>query len=466
MAAATSTNPAAKADQMRARRTRAMLEGPIGPTLARLAAPNVLAMVVQAVVSIAEGVFASRLGLEALAGLALVFPLVMLTQMLSAGAMGGAISAAVARALGAGEPQRASGTAMTAWVIAAICALGFMAVMVLFGRALFGLLDSEGAAVTEAMRYGAVFFPGCIVVWLCHATLSVIRGTGGMGYASVALLAVSLVSIPLSGALALGWGGLPALGMAGLAWGTVLAHAVVGLVATGYVLAGRVGLSLRGARVRGAMFVDILRVGFIASLNAMLTVVTIVLMVGAVGRHGADALAGYGLGARLEFLMIPVVFGIGAAMTAMVGANIGAGQPRRAKAIAWAGSLAAAVIVGAIGAAVALWPGLWLGLFLGPEQAGAWAVGQAYFRTVAPFYGFFAIGLAMYFASQGAGQMMLPFIGSVLRLAVAFGGVLILAQVTDWGVQGVFRAIAAGMGVYGGFIAVALWRVRWGETKG
>lgn len=70
-------------------RTRAMLEGPIGPTLAVLAGPNVLAMIVQAFMSIAEGFFASTLGVEALAGLALVFPLVMLTQMLAAGAMGG-----------------------------------------------------------------------------------------------------------------------------------------------------------------------------------------------------------------------------------------------------------------------------------------------------------------------------------------------------------------------------------------
>ena len=234
------------------------------------------------------------------------------------------------------------------------------------------------------------------------------------------------------------------------------------MVAIAHVLGGRAGLSLRGARVRVAMFVDILRVGFIASLNAILTVLTIVLMVGAVGRHGADALAGYGLGARLEFLMIPVVFGIGAAMTAMVGANIGAGQPRRAKAIAWTGSLAAAAIVGTIGMIVTLRPGLWLGIFLGPEETGAWAAGQGYFHTVAPFYAFFAIGLAMYFASQGAGRMMVPFIGSVLRICVAFGGVLLLAQVTDWGVNGVFRSIAAGMLVYGGFITVALWRVRWG----
>ncbi len=98
----------AAATQARATRTRALLEAPIAPTLAKLAAPNVLAMFVQTVQSISEAYFASLLGVTALAGLALVFPLVMLTQMLSAGAIGGAISAAVARALGAQDSARAA----------------------------------------------------------------------------------------------------------------------------------------------------------------------------------------------------------------------------------------------------------------------------------------------------------------------------------------------------------------------
>lgn len=446
----------------RAARTQAMLDGPIGPTLARLAAPNVLAMVVQALMSIAEGVFASRLGVEALAGLALVFPLVMLTQMLSAGAMGGAISSAVARALGAGDAARASGVVLAAWILAVGFALASMLLMAVFGRTVFELLGGVGDPADSALSYAAVFFPGCLTIWICHATLSVARGTGGMMFASLSLLCVSLLTIPLAGAFALGWFGLPALGMAGLALGTVLAHGFAGALALGYLLTGRAGLSLRGARVSLSIFRDILHVGGIASVNSVLTVLTIVLMVGAVGQYGEAALAGYGLGARLEFLMIPIVFGIGAAMTAMVGANIGAAQAERAMKVAWTGSLAAAAIVGLIGAVIALAPDLWLRLFLSPDESEPLAAGRAYFRTVAPFYGFFAIGLALYFASQGAGRMLWPFLGGVVRLSVAFGGALVLTATTDWGVASVFIAIAAGMFVYGVFIVMALRRTNWG----
>lgn len=442
-------------------RTRAMLEAPIGPTLARFAAPNILAMLVQALMSIAEGVFASRLGGPALAGLALVFPLVMLTQMLSAGAIGGAISSAIARALGANAIGRAGGVVLAAWVIAIAFALASMILMTAFGRPIFELLGGSGPAADAAMAYALVFFPGCVTIWLCNATVSAIRGTGGMMFASIVLLLVSLLTIPLAGTFALGWGGAPSLGMAGLALGSVTAHAFGAVLAIGYLLSGRAGITVRGARLVAELFSDIMRVGGIAAINSALTILTIVLMVGAVGRYGADALAGYGLGARLEFLMIPIVFGIGAAMTAMVGANIGAGQTARAMKVAWTGSMAAALIVGAIGAVVAIAPDLWLRIFLSPADTGPLAAGRAYFHIVGPFYGFFAIGLALYFASQGAGRMMWPFLGGVARIVVAFGGSIALASVMKPGVETVYIAIAAGMCIYGLFIVIALLRTGW-----
>ena len=453
-------DPAARA---RAARTHALLSAPIGPTLAKLAAPNILAMVVQAAQSIAEAYFASRIGVTALAGLALVFPLVMLTQMLSAGAMGGAISASVARALGAANPARAATLTLTAWLLAVGFALVMAVIMLLFGPAIFGTLGGGPESVAAAVTYAAVFFPGCIAIWMCHASLSVIRGTGDMGMPSLLLLLVSTVSIPLAGGFALGWGPLPALGMAGLPLGLIVAYGVGALVAVGYIAAGRTGLAFKGAvgRIDGGMVRDIMSVGAMASVNTVLTVLTIVLMVGMVGRHGEGALAGYGLGARLEFLMIPVIFGIGAAMTSMVGANIGAGDKARALRVAWTGSLAGAVIVGVIGLVLALFPDLWLGIFLEPTNTEALIAGRAYFHIVAPFYAFFGLGLALYFASQGAGRMLWPVIGSFSRIGVAIGGALLLTSVTTLGVNAVFVAIGCAMFVYGSVIGLAVWRGRW-----
>ncbi len=390
----------------------------------------------------------------------------MLTQMLSGGAMGGAISSAVARALGSGSEARAERLILHAAVIA-VTAAGLTAVlMALFGEALFAALGGEGAALAAALAYAAVFFPGCFAHWLCNSLLSAIRGTGNMAAPSLILFLAALGSIPLAGALSLGWGPFPALGMAGLAAGQVTSYTIGMLAAGVYLAGGRAGISLRGAwgRLSGALFLDILRVGLIASFSAIQTVVTIVVMVGLVGRFGEPALAGYGLGARLEFLMVPVVFGIGAAMTAMVGANIGAGRRGRALRVAWTGSLAAAVIVGSIGGTFALFPDLWLGLFLDPADEAARAAGRAYFATVGPFYGFFALGLALYFASQGAGRVLWPVLGGFLRMGVAVGGGFLLVEGFGAGLGGVFAAVAAGMLSYGILTAAAIRLGAWGRN--
>jgi len=460
--AAVSASPrAVAAASARAARTRLLLEAPIGRTLARLAAPNVLAMLVSAAVSIAEAAFAGMLGVPALAGLALVFPLVMLTQMLSAGAMGGAISSAVARALGAGAPERAGRMIVAAWIIALVAAAGSALLIVAFGAAIFGALGGGTQAVDAALAYAFVYFPGCIAIWLCNATLSVIRGSGNMSVPSLIQLGLSLLTIPLAGAMALGWGPFPALGMAGLAAGQVIAFCVGALAAFAHVGAGHTGLTPVLAGLARRHFADILRVGLIASANAVQTVLTVVIMVALVGRHGQAALAGYGLGARLEFMMVPVVFGIGAAMTAMVGANIGAGDRARALQVGWVGSFAAAAIVGAIGLFFAAFPDLWLRIFLAADQTAALDAGRSYFGTVAPFYAFFALGLALYFASQGAGRMIWPVSASVVRMAVAIGGALLLTAATDLGLTGVFIAIAAGIFAYGTISAVAVRLTGW-----
>lgn len=454
------------AERARASRTRLLLEAPIAPTLAKLAAPNVIAMFVQAAQGIAEAYFASRMGVTALAGLALVFPLVMLTQMLSAGAIGGAISASVARALGASDPARAATLTIAAWIIAACLALAMALLVTLFGPRFFELLGGGSEAIAAATTYALVFFPGCIAIWLCNASLSVIRGTGDMRIPALILLLVSLLSILLAGGLALGWGPLPALGMAGLALGPILAFAVGGSLAIGYIALGRAGLAFRGAigRLNAEMFRDILKVGALASVNTVLTTATIIMMTGFVGRFGEAALAGYGLGARLEFMMIPVIFGIGAAMTAMVGANIGAGRIDRALRVAWTGSCAAAGIVGGIGLLLAIQPDLWLRLFLEPSNTAALEAGRSYFRIVGPFYGFFGLGLALYFASQGAGRMVWPVISSLGRMAVALAGALILTGQTDLGVTGIFAAIGGAMLVYGAIIALAVRFGGWTEA--
>ena len=130
---------------------------------------------------------------------------------------------------------------------------------------------------------------------------------------------------------------------------------------------------------------------------------------------GPDAVAGYGTGARLEYLLIPLVFGLGAPLVALVGTNIGAGQRERALRIALTGGALAFALTEAIGVAAAIWPQAWLGLF--GNDPRMLAAGAAYLRAVGPAYGFFGLGLSLYFASQGAGRLFWPLLPGFLRMA-------------------------------------------------
>src|SRR5947209_1176245 len=228
-----------------------LLNGPILGTLVRLALPNVMAMSAMVLVGIAEISYIGILGTEPLAAMALVFPFAMLTQMMSAGAMGGGVSSAVSRALGAGDVDRARGLAAHALVIGTIAGVLYSLFFLLFGPALYALLGGNGRVLTLAVDYSNVLFSGALLIWLSNSLASVLRGTGNMRLPSVTILAASVLQIVLGGSLGLGLGPLPRLGMPGVALGQLIATATGVAVLLWYLQSGRGRLRLE---FRGIVF--------------------------------------------------------------------------------------------------------------------------------------------------------------------------------------------------------------------
>ncbi|TMQ23866.1 MAG: MATE family efflux transporter [Candidatus Rokuibacteriota bacterium] len=429
-------------------RTRVLLEGPIATTLVRLAAPNVLVMFVQAAVGLIETYFVATLGTDALAGVALVFPVLMLMQMMSAGAMGGGISSAIARALGAGRRADAEALVLHALAIAVGFGLVFMLAVLGGGRWLYTAMGGSGGSLTAALTYSNVVFAGAVLIWVFNSLANVIRGTGNMAVPAAVTSAGAAALIPLSPCLIFGWGPFPRLGVAGGAV-AVLAYYAVGSVALAmYLWTGRsvVRLSLDGVRFRWGLFRDILRVGAVAALITVQTNLTIAVATGLVGRFGSAAIAGFGTGSRLEYLLVPLVFGLGGPLVAMVGTNVGAGQRGRALRAAWIGAAIAAGLTELIGLWAAMVPRVWLSLFdTDPAMLDA---GSRYLHVVGPFYGLFGLGMALYFASQGAGRLLWPLLANLMRLVIAAGGGWLVLRWTG-NVSHVFAALSAALTVFG-----------------
>ena len=307
-------------------------------------------------------------------------------------------------------------------VIALLFGLAFTVTLLAGGRWLYTAMGGDGPSLAAALTYSRVIFSGAILVWIFNSLSNVIRGTGNMIVPALVTCVGVVVLVPLSPCLIFGWGPFPRFGVAGGAVAVLLYYAAGSLALMAYLKSGRsvVRLAVRGIKLRWPLFRDILRVGAVAALITVQTNLTIGIATGLVGAFGPAAIAGYGTGSRLEYMLIPLVFGLGGPMVAMVGTNIGAGRPDRALRVAWIGAAIAAGLCEIIGLAAALAPRAWLSLFgTAPAMIEA---GARYLQIVGPVYGLFGLGMALYFASQGAGRLLWPFLANMARLIIAAGG--------------------------------------------
>lgn len=441
-----------------------LVTAPIGRTLLRLAGPTIGLMAVHIVVAAIDVYFVSRLGTDALAAMALVFPLQMLMQNIAFGSIGGGVASSLARALGAGRHDDARALVLHAMVIAMAIALAFTAFAWTVAPRLYGLMGGIGGALEQAVVYSNVWFAGSTLLWIFAVQSSLLRGAGDAATPGIYGVGGALCYVPLGGVLALGIGSWPGLGLVGLALAGMVTTGANVLLLGRVLWRGRLGFvpAFAGVHLKRRLFAEILRVGLLSSLTTLMSNATAMVMAGLVGRFGIAALAGYGIGVRLEFMATPVAFGIGIALTTMVGAAVGAGGWQRAIRAAWLGGLLSFGSMGLIGWTAALVPEAWAGLFA--TDAAVIHAGVGYITYVAPFYCLFGLGITLYFASQGAGRMAVPVFASVLRMAVTVIGGWVAVETLDLGLEGVFVAIAVGMVVHGGLMAglllVAPWRPR------
>ena len=433
-------------------RTERLLNGPLLPTMFSLAWPTLVVQLGQTLVSLAEVWFLAKLGEETLAGVSVVFPVIALTTALSTGAIGGGILASIARALGRNDRHEANDLVWHAIAIALTLGLATTCVVLLFGARLFALMGSRGGALDIANHYAFVVFAGASFIWLFNALLSAVRGAGNVQLPMMIVGVGAIVIVPTSYLLIFGFGGWAGLGVTGGALALVTYYAVGSLIFIAHIFGGRGILTPAFAipHIRFRALYDILKVGVPSALVSTSTNVTIAIVTGYVGHFSLEAVAGYGAASRLEFLLVPLSFGVGGPASILIGTNLGAGQTARAKTVTWISALLGFTIAEAVGLSVAIWPSIWLDAFV--ADASSISTGVTYLRTVGPFFGFFGLGFTQYCAAQGAGKMGIPLIGAAARTAIAvIGGYLAATQ------GSLFLSVALGMAAFGiaGFVSIA-----------
>jgi putative MATE family efflux protein len=344
----------------------------------------------------------------------------------------------------------------------------FMLTLLIGGPAIYRLMGGAGATAAAALEYSNVLFGGALAYWLLSTFTSAVRGAGQAMVLAVVYLSAEALHIALVPTLMFGFGPLPPLGIGGAGLATVISFTASSAVLAWYIATGRTAIkfTLRGLRLDRRLFAEILRVGAPMSLQPIINNMTLALLTSFVGALGAAQLAGFGIAVRLEYLLYPLAFGLGAGVLAMVGTNIGAGNLARAERIAWTAAALAAGVTGCIGIFGATRPDMWASLFTAAPDIHALVA--RYLFITGNAYAFIGLGLVLATAFQAAGRPLWPIIGISSRaIVVAVGGwtALQLTGSEIGGLGGLAIAAAAGLTVYGASLAAAFRAGFWRSAR-
>ena len=408
--------------------------------VARLAGPTTLVMAVSAVSNILYTHFVSRLGVDAIGAVSLVFPVSLLAITAMAGGIGAGASSAVARALGAGRRDAAAALAGQALAVSVAIGVGFGLAAQVGMPVLFRLMGASGAVLDSATLFGRVLFGGAAITFLGGMFDSVLRGEGNVRVPAIwstTSLVLQIACTPLF-MFVFGWG------LVGAALAMLACQLVATVARAFWVLGGRAVVRpvLGSARFTLAPVREIFRVGVPAALSTSVSNVGLMALTAVVTRLGKADLAAYGLGTRLDFLLMSFGFGFGAAVLTLVGLATGAGRFDRVEAFVRRAAAIAIVFLGVPGLIVWWRPALWLSLFT--DDAGIHAVGTQYFRIIGPTYPFIGITMVVAFAFQGLGRATLPLALTIARVSGVLAVAVLCTHGLGLGERAVFTTIAAG----------------------
>ncbi len=413
-------------------------------------------------VGVVETWVVGQLGLPSLAALSLVFPSIILMQNMASGSLGGSVAALVSQALGRGRPVEASVITYHGLLIGGVLGAVFLVLYLAFGRWLYGMLGGRDEVLDIATRYSFVVMGTLPVMWWSLVMSAVLRGTGNMRLPARITLLAAAAQIALGLTLGLGLGPLPSLGMVGVALAQVTPMLAAAAYLYWHVSNGlapvRLRIDGRRPRLQAAVFIAILRPAGIAFMNPLLAMLIIMLIGRLVAQHGVEALAAFGIGTRLEMLLLNIIWAVGVASVPMIGMSLGRGEVARSRRVAWTACTVAALLMLSVGWALALFPDAWLRLFT--TDPATLEAGRSYLRWVGPCLVFFGIGSSLYYSAQGAGRILGPVIASASRLVVVILGGLLLSWMGS-SVSGVFSLIGFAMVTFGLGAVLAVRNTRW-----
>ncbi len=436
--------------------------GPLPRAILGLATPMLVAALLQNLQSLIDLFWVGRLGPRAVAAVAVSGTIVMLLYPMLMG-LGTGTVALVARAVGARDYAGAGNAAGQSLMLAVVLGAAGGLLGWWLTDDLLRLLGTPADVLQDGHDYLRIILLGSISVFVLLMGNAALQGAGDTITPMYIMGASNLLNIVLDPLLIFGPGPFPALGVSGAAVATVLAQGLAGAVGITILLTGRTRLRLHWRQLRPdwSMAWRILRIGLPGSGQMLSRSLMSAVLMRIVAGLGTAAVAAYGTGLRFHMIILMPAFALGGAAATMVGQNLGAGQPERARRGAW---LATGMDMAFMALAAVLMMGFakeLTGLFnKDPEVV---RLGARYLVIVSPFYVAAALGIVLGRALNGAGDSLAPMICTVVSLwGLQVPLALYLPRIWSPPIEGVWWAVGAAMTLHGlliaGWFATGRWR--------
>jgi len=443
-----------------------LLSGGIADGLLRLSWPMFVSALLQHCQSLIDLFWVGRLGSAAVAAVAIAGTVLMLLFPLVMGVSVGTV-AMVSRAVGAGDLKAAGAAAWQSLLLAACCGLATGLAGAATAAGVCRLLGADATVAPLATGYLQVTFAGSFTVFLLFIASSALQGAGDTVTPMKAMVLATVLNFVLDPILIFGLGGIPRLGVAGAALATVLAQAIAAADLLTPLFRGRMTgfhLDAEARRLQPLLAWRLLWIGLPSSGQMLLRSLMSLVLMRIVAGAGTAAVAAYGIGMRYHMIVLAPAFILGNAAATMVGQNLGAGDPGRARRAAWTATgldlalMAAAAVLFAVAARplIALFDP-------SPEVVG---IGTAYLRTVSPFYLFTALAIVLGRALMGAGDTVGPMVCTLIGLwGVQVPLAVWLSRILTPSTQGVWWAIAVAVTIHGLLVAAWFETGRWQKCQ-
>jgi putative MATE family efflux protein len=381
--------------------------GSLRKAIALLAIPMVLEMAMESVFAVVDIFFVAALGAEAVAVVGLTEAVITLIYAVAIG-FSMAVTAVIARRVGEKNIEGAALTSGQVLILGAVIS-GMVALIGLnYASSILSLMGAEPEVIKLGENYTSIMLGGSITIIYLFVIAAIFRGAGDAIIAMRALWLANGLNIVLDPCFIYGWGPFPELGVTGAAVATNIGRGV-GVAYLLYHLFGgttRIKLGLKHLMFSARESIGLLRVSVGGIAQFFIATASWVFLMRIVAQFGSDSVAGYTIAIRVAMFTFLPAWGLSNAAATLVGQCLGAQNTQRAEQSAWLTARYNIIFMTSVAVFLFLFASSIIGFF--SQSPEVLSYGVSCLRIIALGYGFFALGMVMTQALNGAGDTMTP----------------------------------------------------------